>query len=54
MEKHSPLNNQIKITNLSFSYVESFPVLNDINININAGKTTAIVGSTGSGKSNFN
>ncbi|MEC7820149.1 MAG: ABC transporter ATP-binding protein [Actinomycetota bacterium] len=48
---YSPLNNQIKITNLSFSYVDSFPVLNDINININAGKTTAIVGSTGSGKS---
>ena len=51
-EKHySPLTNQIKIDNLSFSYVESFPVLNSINIRINAGQTTAIVGSTGSGKS---
>tara|TARA_B100000700_G_scaffold223765_1_gene246685 strand:- start:978 stop:2744 length:1767 start_codon:yes stop_codon:yes gene_type:complete len=49
--QYSPLHDQIKIDNLSFSYVESFPVLNDINLRINAGQTTAIVGSTGSGKS---
>jgi len=49
--QYSPLHDKIKIDNLSFSYVESFPVLNDINLRINAGQTTAIVGSTGSGKS---
>ncbi len=50
-ELYSPIKEEIKITNLSFSYVDSFPVLNDINLNIKAGDTTAIVGSTGSGKS---
>ena len=50
-ELYSPIKEGIKITNLSFSYVDSFPVLNDINLNIKAGDTTAIVGSTGSGKS---
>jgi ATP-binding cassette subfamily B protein len=36
---------------VNFSYVENFPVLNDISLNIKKGSTTAIVGSTGSGKS---
>ena len=36
---------------VNFSYVDNFPVLNDVSINIKKGSTTAIVGSTGSGKS---
>ena len=45
------LKNRISFENLNFEYVEDFPVLKDINIEIEKGKTTAIVGSTGSGKS---
>ena len=41
----------INFQNVNFSYVENFPVLNDISLNIKKGSTTAIVGSTGSGKS---
>ena len=41
----------ISLENVNFSYVENFPVLNDVSINIKKGSTTAIVGSTGSGKS---
>ena len=41
----------INFQNVNFSYAENFPVLNDISLNIKKGSTTAIVGSTGSGKS---
>ena len=44
-------NEKIKISNLNFEYVENFPVLNNISIDIKKGETSAIVGSTGSGKS---
>ena len=44
-------NDKIQITNLNFEYVQNFPVLNDISIDIKKGETSAIVGSTGSGKS---
>jgi len=44
-------NEKIEISNLNFEYVENFPVLNNISINIKKGETSAIVGSTGSGKS---
>ena len=50
-EKLISFNKKIEISNLNFEYVKNFPVLNDISININKGQTTAIVGSTGSGKS---
>ena len=50
-EKLTSFNNKIEISNLNFEYVKNFPVLNDISIDINKGQTTAIVGSTGSGKS---
>ena len=50
-EKLTNFNKKIEISNLNFEYVRNFPVLNDISININKGQTTAIVGSTGSGKS---
>ena len=45
------LKDKIKFENLNFEYVKDFPVLKNINIEIEKGKTTAIVGSTGSGKS---
>ena len=45
------LKNKITFENLNFEYVKDFPVLKNINIEIEKGKTTAIVGSTGSGKS---
>ncbi len=50
-EKLTSFNKKIEISNLNFEYVNNFPVLNDISIDINKGQTTAIVGSTGSGKS---
>ena len=50
-EKLTSFNKKIEISNINFEYVKNFPVLNDISIDINKGQTTAIVGSTGSGKS---
>ena len=50
-EKLTSFNKKIEISNLNFEYVKNFPVLNDISIDIKKGQTTAIVGSTGSGKS---
>lgn len=44
-------NEKIEISNLNFEYVKNFPVLNNISIDIKKGETSAIVGSTGSGKS---
>ena len=51
IKKLTSFNTKIEISNLNFEYVKNFPVLNDISIDINKGQTTAIVGSTGSGKS---
>ena len=45
------LDNKIELKDVSFSYVDNFNVLNNVDLTINAGQTTAIVGSTGSGKS---
>ena len=45
------LENQISLQDVNFSYVENFNVLNQVSLTINSGQTTAIVGSTGSGKS---
>jgi ATP-binding cassette subfamily B protein len=50
-EKLTSFNEKIEISNLNFEYVKNFPVLNNISIDITKGQTTAIVGSTGSGKS---
>jgi len=50
-KKLTSFDKKIEISNLNFEYVKNFPVLNDISIDINKGQTTAIVGSTGSGKS---
>ena len=45
------LQKGIVLNNVVFSYTQGFEVLKKINLNIESGKTTAIVGSTGSGKS---
>ena len=49
--KFEKLENQISLQDVNFSYVENFKVLNQVSLNIKSGHTTAIVGSTGSGKS---
>ena len=45
------LRGDIQFKNINFSYNESEAVLKNISFEIKAGKTTAIVGATGSGKS---
>ena len=45
------LENQISLQDVNFSYVKNFNVLNHVSLTIKSGQTTAIVGSTGSGKS---
>ena len=49
---HKPtLNGAIRFDNVSFGYGDNGnPVLNDINLDIKAGETIGIIGSTGSGK----
>jgi ATP-binding cassette subfamily B protein len=49
--KSKGINKSILLEKVNFSYVENFPVLNNISLEIHKGSTTAIVGSTGSGKS---
>jgi subfamily B ATP-binding cassette protein MsbA len=41
----------IEFRNVSFSYQEGIPVLEDINIHVKEGETVALVGQSGSGKS---
>jgi ATP-binding cassette subfamily B protein len=45
------IKGEINLDNISFSYFEREPVLENLSLHIPAGKTIAIVGSTGSGKS---
>ena len=45
------LDEKITLENVTFAYVDNFDVLNNVDLTIEAGQTTAIVGSTGSGKS---
>ena len=45
------LDKNITLENVTFAYVDNFEVLNNVDLTINSGETTAIVGSTGSGKS---
>lgn len=42
---------EIEFTNVSFEYEENVPVLKNVSFYTEAGKTTALVGSSGSGKS---
>ena len=43
----------LKFDRINFSYIDEEPVLNDINFEVNAGQTLALVGATGSGKSSI-
>lgn len=42
---------EVKFNNVYFAYKDRFPVIKNLSLDIPAGKTIAIVGSTGSGKS---
>ena len=50
-KEYETLEKGIMLNDAVFSYTQGFEVLKKINLHIEAGKTTAIVGSTGSGKS---
>lgn len=53
-QDHPSVRGEIKIRNLNFRYEPELPlVLHNINLNIKAGESVAIVGRTGSGKSTF-
>jgi ATP-binding cassette subfamily B protein len=46
-----PIQGGIRFRDLSFAYREGVPVLSDIDLQVPAGQTVAVVGRTGSGKS---
>ncbi|MDA0712702.1 MAG: ABC transporter ATP-binding protein, partial [bacterium] len=48
---NSSVRGELQFANVSFVYPNGAKVLHDLNLNILPGKTTAIVGATGSGKS---
>ena len=50
-KEFNKLDKNITLENVTFAYVDNFEVLNNVDLTINSGQTTAIVGSTGSGKS---
>ena len=50
INKNNLIEGKIKFDELSFSYSESKPVFDKLNLSINSGEKVAIVGSTGSGK----
>ena len=49
-QKNNLIEGKIKFDNISFSYSESKPVFDKLNLSISSGEKVAIVGSTGSGK----
>ena len=50
-KEFNKLDEKITLENVTFAYVDNFDDLNKVDLTIKAGQTTAIVGSTGSGKS---
>ena len=50
IKKNNLIEGKIMFDELSFSYSESKPVFDKLNLSINSGEKVAIVGSTGSGK----
>lgn len=51
--KNMNILGEIKFEHVNFSYVTDVPVLRDVSFHIEAGKSLAIVGATGSGKSSI-
>lgn len=49
-EKLAPIEGKVRMENVGFAYKEGEPVLEDINFEISPGKTVAVVGPTGAGK----
>ncbi len=49
-EELESINGGIRFDGIEFGYRDGFPVIHGISIDIEAGKTTAVVGPTGSGK----
>ena len=47
------VNGCIEFKNVNFSYKKGFPVLNNVSVKVDAGKTLALVGPTGIGKTTF-
>ncbi len=45
------IRGEVQLKDVTFGYRADFPILENLSLNIEAGKTTAIVGATGSGKS---
>ena len=43
-------NNEVEFSDLTFEYVENEPVLSNIDLKINSGKSIGLIGRTGSGK----
>ena len=50
-ENYLNIKGDVEFRNVDFSYIENEPILIDFNLNIKAGTSVALVGSTGSGKS---
>lgn len=48
---HAVVNGEITFENVTFSYEDEKPILNDISFTVKPGQTVAIVGQTGAGKS---
>jgi ATP-binding cassette subfamily B protein len=51
LSKQYPVQGEIQIKDVTFGYAPNFPIIENLSLEIEANKTTAIVGATGSGKS---
>jgi ABC-type multidrug transport system fused ATPase/permease subunit len=46
-----PVRGEVRYENVSFSYIDGVPILQDINLTVQPGEVVAFVGATGAGKS---
>jgi len=53
VEMKKPVRGEIVFKGVHFNYLEGKPVLQDINVKINAGESVGLVGQSGAGKSSF-